>query len=79
MVIYLKHPVHGTKVAIGQEEAAHDRLKGWEDYDPVSEMKNVTAVELPSDAEEGPLEATFVAEEPVVEKPKRRKRTVIAE
>ena len=33
-VIYLKHPVHGGKVACTDMEAAHDRALGWEDFDP---------------------------------------------
>jgi hypothetical protein len=34
MVIYLRHPQHGTKVAISEEEAEQDRKVGWEDFDP---------------------------------------------
>lgn len=33
-VIYLRHPVHGEKVASSQMEAEHDREHGWEDFDP---------------------------------------------
>jgi hypothetical protein len=33
MVIYLRHPVHGTKVAIAEAEAEADEKKGWERYD----------------------------------------------
>ena len=33
MVIYLRHPVHGTKVAIAEAEAEADAKKGWERYD----------------------------------------------
>lgn len=29
MVIYLRHPVHGTKVAISDVEAAQDVRNGW--------------------------------------------------
>ena len=32
--IYLKHPVHGAKVAIAQQEAEADILNGWEKFDP---------------------------------------------
>ena len=32
MVIYLRHPVHGTKVAISDMEAAHDEEHGWLRY-----------------------------------------------
>lgn len=34
MVIYLRHAVHGTKVAISEVEAAHDAENGWERFDP---------------------------------------------
>ena len=33
MVIYLRHPVHGTKVAIAEAEAKADEKEGWERYD----------------------------------------------
>ena len=36
MVIYLKHPVHGTKVACMEMEAVFDESNGWERYDLVS-------------------------------------------
>lgn len=42
MVIYLRHPVHGTKVAISREEAAYDKGLGWEEFDPTA-----SAVEKP--------------------------------
>lgn len=29
MVIYLRHPIHGTKVAIAENEAAADEANGW--------------------------------------------------
>lgn len=31
-VIYLKHPVHGAKVAIAEEEAHFDEQNGWTRY-----------------------------------------------
>ena len=34
MVIYLKHPVHGTKVAIADLEAEQDEKNGWVRYTP---------------------------------------------
>ncbi|MBU6231820.1 hypothetical protein KGP36_04065 [Patescibacteria group bacterium] len=30
--IYLRHEVHGTKVAIAEEEALSDESNGWERY-----------------------------------------------
>jgi len=35
MHIYLRHPVHGTKVAISHLEADFDAQNGWEMYDPL--------------------------------------------
>lgn len=32
MVIYLKHAVYGTKVAISEAEAEEDAKSGWEVY-----------------------------------------------
>ena len=29
MVIYMRHPVHGTKVAIAENEAIADEANGW--------------------------------------------------
>jgi hypothetical protein len=37
MHIYLRHPVHGTKVAIAHAEAEMDEQNGWEVYDPTAE------------------------------------------
>ena len=34
MVIYLKHAVHGTKVAISDAEATEDAKNGWTVYTP---------------------------------------------
>jgi len=31
--IYLKHPVHGAKVAISEQEAIYDEMNGWMRYD----------------------------------------------
>lgn len=48
MHIYLKHPVHGNKVAISDLEAKNDVKNGWEVYnldeptaivEPVNELK----------------------------------------
>lgn len=32
--IYLRHPRHGTKVAISDMEASHDEEHGWVRYNP---------------------------------------------
>lgn len=42
-VIYLKHPVHGTKVAISEAEAEHDRKNGWELVVPDNQVHNFMA------------------------------------
>jgi len=34
MVIYLKHPTHGSKVAVSEQEASLDKKNGWSVYDP---------------------------------------------
>ena len=33
-VIYLKHPLHGAKVATLEMEAAYDEKNGWVQYNP---------------------------------------------
>ena len=32
-IIYLKHPIHGSKVATMEAEAEHDESHGWERYE----------------------------------------------
>lgn len=34
MIIYLRHPKHGTKVACSAHEAKDDMEWGWEEFDP---------------------------------------------
>jgi hypothetical protein len=47
MHIYLKHPVHGTKVAIAELEAKYDERNGWVRYNPeTSEVISVNALEI---------------------------------
>jgi len=38
-VIYLHHPVHGTKVACSDLEVSYDKTLGWEVYD-LSELQS---------------------------------------
>ena len=33
MVIYMKHPIHGTKVAVAEDEAKADEKNGWVRFD----------------------------------------------
>ena len=50
MVIYLKHPKHGTKVATMELEAAYDETNGWKRYTldtpQVTEAAPVNALEV---------------------------------
>lgn len=34
MHVYLRHPVHGTKIATLDMEVEHDLELGWVEYDP---------------------------------------------
>jgi len=48
-IIYLKHPIHGTKVATMEAEAEYDESNGWQRYEldtqpePVAEVEEVIA------------------------------------
>lgn len=33
-IIYMKHPVHGEKVAVLEQEAEYDEREGWTRYTP---------------------------------------------
>lgn len=35
MVIYMQHPVHGTKVAVAEDEAKYDESNGWKRFEPI--------------------------------------------
>lgn len=35
-VYYLKHPVHGAKVATSEQEVIYDAMSGWVQYDPAT-------------------------------------------
>jgi hypothetical protein len=39
--IYLRHPVHGTKVATMIEEAEADAQNGWIEYNPDTPAKKL--------------------------------------
>jgi hypothetical protein len=45
-VIYMKHPIHGTKVATMDLEAEEDERNGWERYTPGEESPQVAVNEL---------------------------------
>lgn len=38
-VIYLRHEIHGTKVACSEPEAKADEAKGWERYEIAALLK----------------------------------------
>lgn len=38
-IIYLKHPVHGTKVATMDAEAEADAQNGWIVYNPITPVE----------------------------------------
>lgn len=47
-VIYLRHPVHGSKVATLDMEASYDEQHGWERYEPDEPVSQVEADEPPA-------------------------------
>jgi len=42
MIIYLKHPTHGTKVATMEAEADADKQNGWVEFDPTNRVEEKT-------------------------------------
>ena len=42
--IYLRHPLHGEKVAHSDNEASSDRANGWVDFDPIAKPIEVEQV-----------------------------------
>lgn len=66
-VIYLRHPIHGAKVASLDLEAEYDIQNGWEEFDPTASQ--------PQPKPE-PVEAVAVEPEPVnsLAEPRRRGR-----
>lgn len=75
--IYLKHPVHGTKIANMEAEAHADVANGWKVYNPVEQAKVAEIVDVAENANEAEIvEVAEIAEE-VFEHPapvKRRRR-----
>lgn len=51
-VIYLKHPVHGSKVATIDMEADYDEQHGWVRYNPETPS---TAEEVAPESDEAPV------------------------
>jgi len=46
-VIYLRHPVHGTKVACLEAEAVYDEKNGWVRFDVDEEPVTVNEMKRP--------------------------------
>lgn len=44
-VIYLRHPIHGAKVASLDIEAEYDKQRGWEEFDPTASVDDSTEPE----------------------------------
>ena len=55
-VIYMRHAVHGAKVAISEHEANYDEMHGWERYDP-STPAEAADVDDADKADTKPVEA----------------------
>ena len=45
--IYLRHFLHGEKVAVSELEAKMDREAGWEDFDPPTTTEPTSETEPP--------------------------------
>jgi hypothetical protein len=65
--IYLRHPIHGTKIATMELEAEADMQNGWMEYDPGAPDA--------SDEEEETLPEPAVAVNVLATAPRRRTRT----
>ena len=73
-VIYLKHPVHGHKVACSDIEADYDENHGWERYTIDTPIVEEAAVEEPV-VEEVELEIEAAPANALEVKTRRRKTT----
>lgn len=49
MVIYLKHPIHGTKVACSEMEAEYDKGNGWVELDQEAKEIEVPVSDVEGD------------------------------
>lgn len=65
-VIYLKHPVHGAKVACSDMEAEYDMNQGWEPFDPTQPEEPVATPAPPPQAAPEPVNS--------LTEPRRRRR-----
>jgi hypothetical protein len=67
-VIYLKHPIHGHKVACNDMEADYDENHGWERYTVDTPIKVTVVEEVETEVEAAPANTLEV-------KTRRRKTT----
>ena len=68
-VIYLRHPIHGAKVACSDMEAEYDMNQGWEPFDPTEPASVAPApVAAPAPVQEAPEPVNSLTE------PRRRRR-----
>ena len=72
-VIYLKHPLHGAKVAIAEEEAVADEKNGWTRYDAGVLLTPKGAYTAPTPA---PVSAALDVSEAVPQRRRRKEQTV---
>lgn len=59
-MIYLRHPQHGAKIAYMDAEANADKLNGWEEYAPTSQIETLAhaqAEDEPAPSQEGAANA----------------------
>jgi hypothetical protein len=47
-VFYLKHPVHGAKVATSVQEVAYDAKSGWVEFDPTASVEPINVFAKPA-------------------------------
>jgi hypothetical protein len=66
-VIYLRHPIHGAKVAISEEEANNDAVYGWERFD-------IASLNLDEEVDENETETDEVDSVNEMATPKRGRR-----
>ncbi len=47
-IIYMKHPLHGAKVATMDLEAEFDERHGWERFDPTADVSAEPVAQAPA-------------------------------
>lgn len=72
-VIYLRHPVHGHKVATSDMEAKYDKGQGWTEFDPFEKPKPLPPIFEPVPVETEPV-STFEQVNQMIEPVKRTRK-----